>query len=102
MANPLTESERKRRKQVRQQPCEWCGTSGDIRVATHIFDRANGGPGVDWNLMSLCNKCHNLFDVRIKPRLHSALIKMGIEGLPTGWTKGCAYNELYCGNPEQK
>lgn len=41
----------------RDQRCQMCGSENDI-VLDHIFPRAFGGVGVEWNLWLLCNPCN--------------------------------------------
>lgn len=37
--------------------CRGCGTSRSIEVH-HIVYRSHGGPDEEWNLISLCQRCH--------------------------------------------
>ena len=37
--------------------CERCGRPGD--AVHHRIEKSKGGPDEDWNLETLCNRCHN-------------------------------------------
>jgi hypothetical protein len=64
--------------------CEMCGKYVAIRQAAHIVgenDRSRT------NILKLCPSCHNMFDTRLKPRLHKALKLAGVTNLPESWAK---------------
>jgi 5-methylcytosine-specific restriction endonuclease McrA len=45
--------------------CQSCGFRSNLHVH-HIWFRSQGGPDELWNLITLCNTCHNGVHVDIK------------------------------------
>lgn len=69
-------------KKVASKPCEWCGWNSGRRHAAHIIDE---GPEDEWNALSLCPNCSTVFDEKIRPKLYTALSRVGAKGLPKSW-----------------
>lgn len=40
--------------------CVWCGKPGD--PVAHYISRAQGGKGVEQNILTLCSECHRRYD----------------------------------------
>jgi hypothetical protein len=78
---------RKAAKKIAAKPCEWCGWQAGRRHAAHIIDEVNSPGEGHWNALSLCPNCSTVFDEVIRPRLHRALKKYGVKGLPESWRK---------------
>lgn len=52
--------------------CQCCGTTGDNVLQLHhwLLLRSQGGPHTEYNLVTLCFRCHNAaHDFRIRIRL---------------------------------
>jgi hypothetical protein len=64
--------------------CEMCGKYVAIRQGANIVDE-NDRSRI--NILKLCPSCHNMFDTRLKPRLHNALKAVGVTNLPESWAK---------------
>ena len=73
-------------KRTTKKPCEWCGWQSARRDAAHIIDE---GPENDTNAMCLCPNCHRVFEEKIRPKLHLALVDwMKTHGkLPESWSR---------------
>jgi len=71
-------------KRVAKKPCVWCGWQSARRHACHIIDE---GQDKDWNAISLCPNCHEVFESTIRPMLYKALKEYGATGLPVSWSK---------------
>lgn len=40
--------------------CVWCGKPGD--PVAHYISRAQGGLGIEENILTLCSECHRRYD----------------------------------------
>jgi hypothetical protein len=69
---------------VAEKSCAWCGWKSARRHACHIIDEA---PEREWNAISLCPNCHEIFESTIRPMLYKALKEHGATGLPASWSK---------------
>lgn len=83
--------------------CRWCLTSGETQIH-HIKYRSHGGPDEDWNLISLCRKCHGFAHgvepglpfgfTRIPPKvLHDSVARDASIGLVAGTCYLCEFNK---------
>jgi len=59
-----------------------CGHSVGIRQKAHILTEGRNDRA---NTLMLCPSCHIIFDTRVKPKLYQALVKGGVQNLPTSW-----------------
>ena len=50
----------KRRVLERDEYCVWCGRAGAPNA--HYISRAQGGLGIEENILTLCNDCHRRYD----------------------------------------
>ena len=64
--------------------CELCGHYVGLRQKAHIVAE---GKRRGVNLLMLCPTCHIMFDTHIKPKIYSALLEAGVQGLPDSWKK---------------
>jgi hypothetical protein len=71
-------------RRVAKNPCKWCGWQSARRHAAHLIDEAKEK---EWNAISLCPNCHEIFEAIIRPMLHKALTEYGATGLPDSWRK---------------
>jgi len=62
--------------------CEMCGHHVALRQKAHIVAENDKSSE---NILLLCPSCHVLFDHQLKPRLHRALTRAGVTGLPASW-----------------
>lgn len=64
--------------------CEMCGHHVAIRQKAHIVaeNRKKGN-----NILMLCPTCHIMFDAHVKPKVFTALLEAGLQGLPESWKK---------------
>ena len=64
--------------------CELCGHCVGWRQKAHI---AAEGKKTGNNLLMLCPTCHIMFDTHVKPKIHRALVEVGVKNLPMSWEK---------------
>lgn len=64
--------------------CELCGHYVGLRQKAHIVAE---GKKTGSNLLMLCPTCHIMFDTHVKPKVHKALVEVGVQHLPDSWEK---------------
>jgi len=53
--------------------CRYCGLRNNLTVH-HIIFRSDGGPDESWNLITLCNSCHNGVHVDVLDGVYGLVI----------------------------
>ena len=80
-----------RDKTGKHLPCVMCGKTYPLPDAVHIVDekewKSKLGQDSKINGIPLCPNCHRVFDEVLRPYLHRALDKFGVNGLPNSWKK---------------
>lgn len=63
--------------------CVLCGKQGNPWC--HYISRAQGGLGIEQNIVTLCDKCHNDFDQSAKRRRMKEYIKWYLKMIYPDW-----------------
>ena len=63
--------------------CVLCGRPGNPWC--HYISRAQGGLGIEQNIVTLCDKCHSDFDQSAKRRRMKEYIKWYLKMIYPGW-----------------
>lgn len=91
------------RDSVQGHPCcVWCGKPAptDYELAfsnAHYISRAQGGLGIEENILTLCPECHRAFDQSIQRRKMRAFFKHYLSTRYLGWTEeNLIYRKEFC------
>jgi 5-methylcytosine-specific restriction endonuclease McrA len=63
--------------------CIWCGKPHS-RGEAHYISRAQGGLGIEENLLTLCPDCHRLYDGKMRKEMRP-LFKIYLKSKYPGW-----------------
>ncbi len=73
--------------------CVWCGKPAPTDYETafsnaHYISRAQGGLGIEENILTLCPECHRAFDQSTERAKMRAFFKDYLSDRYEGWTEG--------------
>ncbi len=76
----------KRRVLERDEQCVWCGREGAPNA--HYISRAQGGLGVEENILTLCTECHRRYDQTSDRPLMREYFREYLRGIYPEWDEG--------------
>lgn len=70
--------------------CIICGFNQAMPNA-HYISRAQGGLGIEENIVTLCNACHNYYDNSTQRPIYKRIIKGYLQSKYVGWNEEDLY-----------
>ena len=80
----------KRKVLERDEYCVWCGREGAPNA--HYISRAQGGLGIEQNVLTLCTECHRRYDQSTDRRLMREYFREYLQSKYPDW---CEDNLIY-------
>lgn len=72
--------------------CILCGQPGD--PVAHVINRSQGGLGIEENIVTLCQRCHEAMDNGANGKTKRAICEAYLRGHYPGWEREkCIYHK---------